>query len=76
MTSYKNPVKARLEAGEFVLGLTVVSNNLETATLAATLGFHFLWVEMEHAPVSLESLRALVLAKRALPAVVFARSRG
>jgi 2-keto-3-deoxy-L-rhamnonate aldolase RhmA len=73
MTGYKNPVKARLEAGEFVLGLTVVSNNLETAALAATLGFHFLWVEMEHAPVSLESLRALVLAKRALPAVVFAR---
>jgi 2-keto-3-deoxy-L-rhamnonate aldolase RhmA len=68
-----NPIRSRLEAGEVVLGLTIVSNNLETAALGATLGFHFLWVEMEHAPVSLESLRALVLATRALPAMVFAR---
>jgi 2-keto-3-deoxy-L-rhamnonate aldolase RhmA len=69
----KNPVRARLEAGEAVLGLTIVTNNLETAALGATLGFHFLWVEMEHSPVSLESLRALILASRGLPAMVFAR---
>jgi 2-keto-3-deoxy-L-rhamnonate aldolase RhmA len=69
----KNPIRQRLEAGEFVLGLTIVTNNLETAALGATLGFHFLWVEMEHAPLSLESLRAIVLATRALPAMVFAR---
>jgi 2-keto-3-deoxy-L-rhamnonate aldolase RhmA len=68
-----NPVRARLEAGEVVLGLTIVTNNLETAALGATLGFHFLWVEMEHSPVSLESLRALVLASRGLPAMIFAR---
>jgi 2-keto-3-deoxy-L-rhamnonate aldolase RhmA len=69
----KNPIRARLEAGEIVFGLTIVTNNLETAALGATLGFHFLWVEMEHSPVSLESLRNLVLATRALPAMVFAR---
>jgi 2-keto-3-deoxy-L-rhamnonate aldolase RhmA len=69
----RNPIRARLEAGEIVLGLTIVTNNLETAALGAALGFHFLWVEMEHSPVSLESLRNLVLATRALPAMVFAR---
>jgi 2-keto-3-deoxy-L-rhamnonate aldolase RhmA len=68
-----NPIRARLEAGEVVLGLTIVTNNLETAALGATLGFHFLWVEMEHSPISLESLRNLVLASRSLPAMIFAR---
>jgi 2-keto-3-deoxy-L-rhamnonate aldolase RhmA len=68
-----NPIRARLEAGEVVLGLTIVTNNLETAALGATLGFHFLWVEMEHSPISLESLRNLVLASRGLPAMILAR---
>jgi 2-keto-3-deoxy-L-rhamnonate aldolase RhmA len=71
--AWRNPVRARLEAGEFVVGLTITSNNIESAALAATLGFHFLWVEMEHSPVSLETLRGIVLAARSLPALVFAR---
>ena len=39
----------------------------------AQLGFDFLWVEMEHSPVSHETLRQIVLATRGLPAVPFAR---
>ncbi|WP_052200581.1 HpcH/HpaI aldolase/citrate lyase family protein [Terriglobus sp. TAA 43] len=66
-------VRERLNAGEFVLGMTVTSNNVETAAHAATLGFHFLWCEMEHSSLSLESLRTMVLATRGLPAPVFAR---
>jgi 2-keto-3-deoxy-L-rhamnonate aldolase RhmA len=71
--SWRNPVRARLEAGEFVIGATITTNNIESAALAATLGFHFLWVEMEHSPVSLETLRGIALAARGLPALVFAR---
>jgi 2-keto-3-deoxy-L-rhamnonate aldolase RhmA len=71
--NWKNPVRARLEAGEFVIGATITTNNIEAAALTATLGFHFLWVEMEHSPVSLETLRGIVLATRGLPAMVFAR---
>src|ERR1700676_4217136 len=71
--AWRNPVRTRLEAGEFVVGGTITSNNIESAALAATLGFHFLWVEMEHSPVSLETLRGIVLAARSLPALVFAR---
>ena len=70
---YQNPVRARLEAGESVIGLTLVTGNLEAAVYAATLGFHFLWVEMEHSPITLESLRATVLGTQCLPAAVFAR---
>jgi 2-keto-3-deoxy-L-rhamnonate aldolase RhmA len=66
-------VRERLKAGDFVLGMTVTSNNVETAAHAATLGFHFLWCEMEHSSLSLESLRTMVLAIRGLPVPVFAR---
>lgn len=66
-------VRERLKAGQYVIGVTVTSNNVETAAYAATLGFHFLWCEMEHSSLSLESLRILILATRGLPAPVFAR---
>jgi 2-keto-3-deoxy-L-rhamnonate aldolase RhmA len=70
---WAHPVRARLEAGEIVVAITITTPNLETAAYAATLGFHLLWVEMEHSPITLESLRAIVLASRGLPAAVFAR---
>jgi len=57
-----NPVRARLQAGEPVFGVTITTPSVEAAAHAATLGFHFLWVEMEHSPVTLESLRLMVLA--------------
>ncbi len=72
-SSWCNPVRQRLEAGETVLALTITTSNIETAALAARLGFHFLWVEMEHSPVTLETLRSIVLTTRGLPAAVFAR---
>lgn len=68
-----NQLRARLETGDYVIGLTITSSNLETAVLGAQLGFHFLWVEMEHSPVSLETLRAIVLATRGLDAAILAR---
>jgi 2-keto-3-deoxy-L-rhamnonate aldolase RhmA len=71
--SWQHPVRARLKAGEAVLGVTITTPSIEAAALAATLGFHFLWVEMEHSPITLETLRNIVLATRALPAAVFAR---
>lgn len=68
-----HPVRARLTRGEPVFGVTITTANVEAAAHAATLGFHFLWVEMEHSPVTLETLRLMTLATRGLPAAVFAR---
>ena len=68
-----NPVKARLARGEYVIGVPVTSTSLDMAALAARAGFDFLWVEMEHSPITLETLRHIVLATRGLPAVPFAR---
>ena len=71
--NWQHPIRARLKAGEIVLGVTITTTSIEAAAQAATLGFHFLWVEMEHSPITLETLRNIVLATRALPAAVFAR---
>ncbi len=71
--NWQHPVRAKLQAGEIVIGATITTSSIESAALAATLGFDFLWVEMEHSPISLETLRVIVLATRALPAAVFAR---
>jgi 2-keto-3-deoxy-L-rhamnonate aldolase RhmA len=68
-----NIVRKRLERGEPVIGMTISTSNVETAAYAATLGFHFLWAEMEHSSFSLESLRMLVLATRAMQVPIFAR---
>jgi 2-keto-3-deoxy-L-rhamnonate aldolase RhmA len=68
-----NPVKTRLKKGAPVIGAVISVNNVEIAAQAANLGFDFLWLEMEHAPVSLETVRNVVLATRGLPAVPIAR---
>jgi 2-keto-3-deoxy-L-rhamnonate aldolase RhmA len=71
--TWNHPVRERLEQGLPVVAITIVTPNIESAASAATLGFHFLWVEMEHSPITLESLRSIVLASRGRPAMVFAR---
>src|SRR5215471_13705436 len=68
-----NPVKRKLLRGEPVLGITITCNSVDVAAHAANMGFDFLWVEMEHCPITLETLRNIVLASRGLPAVPFAR---
>jgi 2-keto-3-deoxy-L-rhamnonate aldolase RhmA len=72
-TRPENPVKVRLREERPVIGVTITVNNVEVAAQAAALGFDFLWVEMEHSPVDLATLRNIVLATRGLPAVPFAR---
>ena len=72
-TRWRNPVRARLERGEPAFGVTMTTPSLDVAARLATLGFDFLWVEMEHSPITLETLRHIVLATRGLPAVPFAR---
>ena len=69
----ENAVKARLREGHPAIGVTITVNNVEVAAQAAALGFDFLWIEMEHSPVDLATLRNIVLATRGLPAVPFAR---
>lgn len=70
---WESPVKAKLRAGKPVVAATITSNSVDSAAHLAEAGFDFLWVEMEHSPVTLETLRNIVLATRGLPAMTFAR---
>ncbi len=70
---WKSPVKERLQEGRPVIGASIAVNSVDVAAHTATLGFDFLWIEMEHSPITLETLRNMVLATRGLPALPFAR---
>jgi len=68
-----NPLKIALAEGKAVIGSTVTVASAETAAQVAALGFDFLWIEMEHSPITLETLRNIVLATRGLKAVPITR---
>jgi len=72
-TPWTSPVKQKLREGRPVVAATITVNSVEVAAQTANLGFDFLWIEMEHSPITLETLRSMVLATRGLPALPFAR---
>ncbi len=73
MAAWQNPVKALLSEGKPVVGATITVNSVDVAAHIANMAFDFLWVEMEHSPITLETLRNMVLATRGLKALPFAR---
>src|SRR5438105_8098003 len=71
--AWENPIRKLLRDGKPVIGATITVPNADVAAHVATMGFDFLWIEMEHSPITLETLRNMVLATRGLPALPFAR---
>jgi len=70
---WENPVKKQIREGKAVIAATITVASPEIAARVATFGYDFLWIEMEHSPITLETLRNMVLATRGLPAIPFAR---
>jgi len=70
---WESPVKRRLREGEPVIAVTITTANVDVAAHAASMGFDFLWIETEHSPITLETLRNMVLATRGMKALPFAR---
>jgi len=70
---WQNPVRQTLAAGKPVIAGTVTLANIDVAAQMANYGFDLLWIEMEHSPITLETLRNMVLATRGLKAMPFAR---
>ncbi len=67
-----NPVKTALKQGKVIIGATITSSDPDVARSLANAGYDFLWIEMEHSPLSLESVREIMLAmhnQRAMPFV-------
>jgi len=71
--TWENPIKQALRQGRPVAAATITTPSVEAAAQVAGMGFDFLWIEMEHSPITLETLRNMVLATRGLRAVPFAR---
>ena len=69
----ESSLKKALKEGRAVIGATITVPNVDTALAAANAGFDFLWIEMEHGPISLESLREILLATRGASAVPITR---
>lgn len=72
-TSPPNPVKEALSQGKPVIGMTITVASADVAVQASALGFDFVWIEMEHSPITLESARNMVLALRGTRTVPFIR---
>jgi 2-keto-3-deoxy-L-rhamnonate aldolase RhmA len=72
-SSWFNPIKKKLREGRPVIAGTLTVNSVELAAQMAGFGFDFLWIEMEHSPITLATLREMVLATRGLPTLPFAR---
>lgn len=72
-TEWENPVKKALREGKPVVGLTVSIPSAEVALQGARLGFDFLWIEMEHSAITLETARAMILATQGTSTVPFIR---
>jgi 2-keto-3-deoxy-L-rhamnonate aldolase RhmA len=73
MNNWTSPVKQKFREGRPVVGVTVMVPSVEVAARLASTGFDFLWVEMEHSPITLETLRNIVLATRGENTQIFAR---
>jgi 2-keto-3-deoxy-L-rhamnonate aldolase RhmA len=72
-TIAENPVKRDLKEGKVVIGATVTAANPDVAATLAGAGFDFLWIEMEHSPLTLETVRSMILATRGMKAMPFTR---
>ena len=69
----ESALRRALLEGRPVVGATVTVPNVDSALTLANAGFDVLWIEMEHSPITLESLRAILLATRGARAVPITR---
>lgn len=72
-TPWENPVRKLLKEGKPVIGATITAASPEVAAQCAAMGFDFIWIEMEHSPITLETARNMILATRGLKALPFIR---
>jgi 4-hydroxy-2-oxoheptanedioate aldolase len=70
-TSY-NTVKEKLARGEQVVGGTVDTNDINVYCAMANAGFDFLWIEMQHSPLTYSEVATMIRACPG-PAIPFIR---
>ena len=68
-----NTVKQKLMAGERVVGGTVSTPDPDIYCAMANAGYDFLWIEMQHSPLSYQEVARMIWACRDAPAIPFIR---
>ena len=68
-----NTVKQKLANGEQVIGGTIDTPDPEIYRAMARAGFDFLWIEMQHSPLTYQEVARMIWAGRDLPAIPFIR---
>lgn len=72
-TRIYNTVKEKLANGEQVVGGTVTSPDPQIYCAMANAGFDFLWIEMQHSPLTYQDVGRMIFACRDAPAIPFVR---
>jgi 2-keto-3-deoxy-L-rhamnonate aldolase RhmA len=68
-----NTVIDKLRAGEQVVGGTVITADPEIYCAMANAGYDFLWIEMQHSPLTYQEVARMIWACRGAPAIPFIR---
>ena len=68
-----NTVKQKLAAGKQVVGGTVSVPDPDTYCAMANSGFDFLWIEMQHSPMSFQDVAHMIMSCKGAPAMPFIR---
>ena len=72
-TRMYNTVKQKLMNGERVVGGTVATPDPDIYCAMANAGYDFLWIEMQHSPLSYQEVARMIWACRYAPAIPFIR---
>ena len=68
-----NTVKQKLARGEKVFGGTITTSDPDIYCAMANSGFDFLWIEMQHSPLTYQEVARMIWACRGAPAIPFIR---
>ena len=72
-TRIYNTVKQKIAAGHKVVGGTVSSSDPDVYCAMANAGYDFLWIEMQHSPLTYQDAARMIWACRDSPAIPFIR---
>ena len=68
-----NTIKEKLANGQQAIGGTIETPDPDIYRAMAGAGFDFLWIEMQHSPLTYQDVARMIWAGRDLPAVPFIR---
>lgn len=68
-----NTAKQKLMEGKQIVGATIFSPDPNIYCAVASSGFDFLWIEMQHSPLTFSDVAKMIWACRGTPAIPFIR---